>query len=333
MNNAVLTLTALPLTTLLSLIFGAYALRILRRLKLGQHIREEGPESHLSKGGTPTMGGIIFLIPLILVTLLLSGQILHTGILILSILLITALGFYDDLQKILLRNNKGITPKQKLAGQMLIGAALGLYLMLGVPGFEPQLLIPFTSLSLPLGWLYPFFMVFFFTATTNAVNLTDGLDGLASTVSIIVLAGLCAMLLLSGSLQDAYRYPALILGLSTLGGCIGFLWYNSHPAQVFMGDTGSLALGGIFCVTAALGHLELWFAIMGFIFVAEALSVMIQVAYFKKTKKRVFRMSPLHHHYELGGLKETLVVSRFGIVTFLLTCVCVLAFALGQGGL
>lgn len=333
MNNAVLALAALPVTTLLSAVFGRYALNLLRRLKLGQHIREEGPQSHLSKGGTPTMGGVIFLLPLLLVTLLFSGQILHTGLLILSILLITALGFYDDLQKILLRNNKGITPKQKLAGQMAIGALLGLYLMLGVPGFSPELYLPFSRMTLPLGWLYIPFMVFFFTATTNAVNLTDGLDGLASTVSIIVLAGLCAMLFISGAHQNEYSFPALVLGMSALGGCVGFLWYNSHPAQVFMGDTGSLALGGIFCVIAALGHLELWFALMGLIFVAEALSVMIQVAYFKKTGKRIFRMSPLHHHYELGGWKETQVVSRFGIVSFVLSFSSVLIFYALQGGL
>lgn len=326
MNKLILALSTVPVCTLMSAGFGVYALKFLRRLKLGQHIREDGPQSHLAKGGTPTMGGIIFLLPALLLTLFFAKLTLHTLVILLIILLIGGLGFYDDLQKILLRNNKGITPRQKLMGQAGIGALLGLYLILGVKGFQPVLDVPMTGLQIPLGWAYLPFVMFFFTATTNSVNLTDGLDGLASTVAVISLAAMSALLILQGGLEDPSRFAGIVLGLSTLGGCLGFLWYNSHPAQVFMGDTGSLSLGGILSVMACLGHLELWFAIIGLVFVAEALSVMIQVAWYKRTKKRIFRMSPLHHHFELGGWKETQVVNRFGIVAFMLAFVSVLGY-------
>lgn len=330
MNKLILALASIPLTTALSVGFGVYALKFLRRLKLGQHIREEGPQSHLAKGGTPTLGGIIFLIPALLVTLLFAQASLHTLVIVLVVLMITGLGLYDDLQKILLRNNKGITPRQKLIGQGGIGALLGLYLMLAAPGFQPVLEVPFTAWQIPLGWAYLPFVMFFFTATTNSVNLTDGLDGLASTIAVISLAALSAMLMMQGGLDDPGRYAGIVLGLSTLGGCLGFLWYNSHPAQVFMGDTGSLALGGILSVMACLGHLELWFAIIGLVFVSEALSVMIQVSWYKRTKKRIFRMSPLHHHFELGGWKETQIVNRFGLVAFMLAFVSVLSYYAGH---
>lgn len=318
MNKALLAMLALPAGTCLSLFFGRYALQFLRRLKLGQHIREEGPQSHQSKGGTPTMGGIIFLLPALLLTLLLANFSLHTLVLILGVVLITALGWIDDWQKVVLKNNKGITPRQKMAGQLAIGGGLGLYLMLGIPDFTPVLQIPFTSQQFSLGWFYPLFAMFFFSASTNAVNLTDGLDGLATTLAILSLGAVVSILVLQGGLQNPLLYPGIVLGLSTLGACVGFLWYNSHPAQVFMGDTGSLALGGILAILSMLGGLELWFAIIGLVFVSETLSVIIQVAYFKRTRKRIFRMSPLHHHFELGGWKETQIVNRFGIVGFLL---------------
>lgn len=326
MNKLILALSTVPLGTLLSAGFGVYALKFLRRLKLGQHIREDGPQSHLSKGGTPTMGGIIFLLPALALTFLFAQATLHTYVILLIVLLIGGLGFYDDLQKILLRNNKGITPRQKLVGQAGIGLLLGLYLMFGVQGFQPVLELPLLGFRLPLGWAYLPFVMFFFTATTNSVNLTDGLDGLASSVAIISLAALSCLLILQGGLNQPGSYAGIVLGLSTLGGCLGFLWYNSHPAQVFMGDTGSLALGGILSVMACLGHLELWFAVIGLVFVAEALSVMIQVFWFKRTKKRIFRMSPLHHHFELGGWKETQVVNRFSIVAFLLAFISILGY-------
>lgn len=321
--HTLLALSTVPLTALLSVLFGRYAVEMLRRLKLGQHIREEGPQSHLSKGGTPTMGGIIFLIPLLLVTFLFSRPTSHTLILIAIVLLTAAVGFIDDFQKIWLKNNKGITPKQKLSGQILVGALFGAYLQFGPSQHLPETEILFTSLMLPLGWFFIPFVILFFVSTTNAVNLTDGLDGLASTVALISLSTLTGLLLLKGGLQNPHLQPGIILGLSTIGGCLGFLWYNSHPAQVFMGDTGSLGLGGIMAVMAVLGHLELWFVLIGIIFVAEALSVVIQVSYFKKTRKRLLRMSPLHHHFELGGWKETQVVNRFSFVAVL--C-CLVAF-------
>ena len=328
---------ALPLSLFLALALGAYTVPALKRLKLKQYIREEGPASHQSKGGTPTMGGVIFLIPLIAVTAVLSPMLMPTGLLstlvLLGIVLLTcALGLGDDLQKVLMRNNKGITPRQKLLGQGLIGAALGAFLLWGVPGFVPQINLPFTAINFQPGWLYIPFVTFFFTATTNAVNLTDGLDGLASTVVLSSLGALVAMLLLKGDMAQPLTYTGLILGLATMGGCIGFLWYNSHPAQVFMGDTGSLALGAVLVVMACIGHVELWFPLLGLIFVAEALSVMIQVFWYKRTKKRIFRMSPLHHHYELGGWKETQIVNRFSIVAFIVAVISVMGFYAANGG-
>jgi phospho-N-acetylmuramoyl-pentapeptide-transferase len=321
--QTLLALSTVPLTALISVLLGRYAVEMLRRLKLGQHIREEGPQSHLSKGGTPTMGGIIFLIPVLLVTFFFSRPTPHTLILLGLVVLSAAIGFVDDFQKIWLKNNKGITPKQKLAGQIFVGFLLGAYLQFGPPQHLPTTEIPFINWSLPLGWLFVPFVVLFFVSTTNAVNLTDGLDGLASTVALVTLTALSALLILKGGLTDPLLQPGVILGLSTIGGCLGFLWYNSHPAQVFMGDTGSLGLGGILAVMSVLGHLEFWFILVGIIFVAEALSVVVQVAYFKKTRKRLLRMSPLHHHFELGGWKETQVVNRFGFVAALS---CLIAF-------
>lgn len=315
--HTLLALSTIPLTALLSVLFGHYAIKLLRRLKLGQHIREEGPQSHLSKGGTPTMGGVIFILPLLLVTFLFSRPTAHTLALLAIVCFTAAIGFIDDFQKIWLKNNKGITPRQKLSGQIVVGAILGLYLQFGPSYHAPQTEFPFTSFSLPLGWFFIPFVVLFFVATTNAVNLTDGLDGLATTIALVSLSTLTALLFLQGGLNDPHLQPGIILGLSTIGGCLGFLWYNSHPAQVFMGDTGSLSLGGIMAVIAVLGHLELWFILIGIVFVAEALSVIIQVSYFKKTRKRLFRMSPLHHHFELGGWKETQVVNRFGFIAVL----------------
>jgi phospho-N-acetylmuramoyl-pentapeptide-transferase len=327
-----LALSTVPLTALLSVVFGRYALKILRRLKLGQHIREDGPQSHLSKGGTPTMGGVIFLIPLILVTFFFSQATLHTLFLLLIVLLTAGVGFIDDFQKIWLKNNKGISPRQKLAGQIGVGLLWGVYLQFGPPHHVPATEIPFTSWSLPLGWLFVPFIVLFFVSVTNAVNLTDGLDGLASSVALVSLSTLTAFLMLRGGLHDRLTQPAIILGLSTIGGCLGFLWYNSHPAQVFMGDTGSLGLGGIMAVMAVLGHLELWFILIGIVFVAEALSVVIQVAVFKKTRRRIFRMSPLHHHFELGGWGETQVVNRFSLFAALMCMLALIGYLARHGG-
>jgi len=326
-NDPILSaLFALPLSLFLSLALGAYLVPALKKMKLRQYIREEGPASHQSKGGTPTMGGLMFLFPILAVTLIFSQDTLSALVMVLVVILTCALGFVDDLQKVLLRNNKGITPRQKLLGQGLIGALLGGYLYGVVPGFSATLNLPFTPWALPVGWAYIPFVMFFFTATTNAVNLTDGLDGLAATVTLPCVAALVAMLALGNGFSDPLSYTAIVMGLATLGGCLGFLWFNSHPAQVFMGDTGSLALGAVLVVMCCIGRLELWFPIIGLIFVAEALSVVIQVFWFKRTKKRVFRMSPLHHHYELGGWKEVQVVNRFAIVAFSVAMVSVLSY-------
>ncbi|MFN3428557.1 MAG: phospho-N-acetylmuramoyl-pentapeptide-transferase, partial [Candidatus Sericytochromatia bacterium] len=219
-------------------------------------------------------------------------------------------GWLDDYLKVKKRHNKGLSAKQKMAGQILVAAGFGVGLHL--LGHGTSVILPFTNGQglLELGWLYYVLLVFVMVGTTNAVNLTDGLDGLAAGTVAIALAGL-TLVLSSYSHFDNLGGVQILLW-ATIGGCLGFLWYNCHPAQVFMGDTGSLGLGAVVASAAVMGKLEFWLIPLGAVFIAETLSVMLQVAYFKRTGgKRLFKMSPLHHHFELSGWKETKVVSRF----------------------
>lgn len=323
-----LILSALPVTLILTLTIGKPMIKWLHKLKFGQHIREEGPESHKQKSGTPTIGGLMFLIPILIVTAVFSQTNAHTFFILFIILLITGVGFLDDFLIIYFKNNKGITPRQKLAGQILIGAMLGLYVFMAQENAYTE--IPFTCYKLHMSWLIIPFSMAVFTATTNAVNLTDGLDGLAVSVTIVSLTGFAILTYLSQGITTE-SITNLTLASSAIGGCLGFLWFNSYPAQVFMGDTGSLGLGGIIAVLAILGHLELWLIILGFIYVMETVSVILQVLYFKRTKKRLFLMSPIHHHFELAGWKETQVVSRFYIVAIILNVLAVIAYSFCHG--
>ncbi len=290
------------------------AVALLTHLKVRQVIRQEGPQSHLSKAGTPSMGGLFFLAAAILACVpfmpadpvLIAALVLVAGF--------AAVGFADDFLSILKKHNKGLSARQKLLAQIALGSAFSGFLALH--HHQPWVWVPIAHTRLDLGWAYWPFLVLVMVAATNAVNLTDGLDGLAATTSAIALAGLAALAL---RWSDPALHPGLLaLPLAFAGGCVGFLWVNAHPAQIFMGDTGSLGLGGAIVAIAAIGHLELYLLPVGLVFVGEALSVMIQVSYFKATGgKRIFRMSPLHHHFELGGLKETKVVARFGLVGLL----------------
>lgn len=287
--------------------------------KLGQVIRQEGPEAHLAKAGTPSMGGWVFLIPGLAAALAFTFHEPKAWLWAAATLAFTLVGWLDDYLVVKKQHNKGLKPRHKLAGQVLAGAALagGLYLL----GHEPKMLVPFSqgtwSLDLPW-WVYGPFLAFVLTSYTNAVNLTDGLDGLASGTAAIAFLGLAALCAVAAPFAAPVVVPA---ALAMAGACIGFLWINAHPAQAFMGDTGSLGLGAAIATLAALAHLELFLVPLGLVFVAETLSVMAQVAYFKHTKKRfgegkrLLRMSPLHHHFELGGLKETKVVARFYVAT------------------
>lgn len=321
----ILVLSIIPVTALVTILIGKRGIDFLHQLKFGQHIREEGPASHHAKSGTPTMGGLLFLLPVLLITALFSQLNLHTLVIITLVLLTAGIGFLDDFLIIYFKNNKGITPRQKLLGQASIGLLLGIYLQFFYQ-HHPYTEIPFLAHQFTLGWLFIPFTIFFFVSTTNAVNLTDGLDGLATSVTIICVTSLTLILQTQYGIANPDYRTVIMLGLATIGGGLGFLWFNAHPAQVFMGDTGSLALGGILALMAIMGHLEVWFVFIGLTFVLETLSVVIQVVYFKRTRKRFFRMSPLHHHFELSGWKETQVVNRFCIASILFSIVSIISY-------
>lgn len=303
----------------ISILLGPIIIPMLRKLKVGQSIREEGPKSHLSKSGTPTMGGVIFIISLLI-------TVVSTGIVSKDILILVSstigfglIGFLDDYIKIVKKRNLGLRAYQKLIFQIILAVILAVYQSnTSIAG--TKIIIPFLkSQYLDLGILYIPFIVFFVVATVNSVNLTDGLDGLASGVSIIVLS-FFSLVALNRGMESVAVFSAALTGA-----CLGFLIHNAYPAKVMMGDTGSLALGGGIAATAILLNLPLLIPIVGGIFFVETLSVIIQVASFKLTGKRVFLMSPLHHHFELKGWKETKVVGIFWLITALLCIVGVFA--------
>lgn len=296
----------------ISLILGPILIPILKRLKIGQSIREEGPKSHIKKTGTPTMGGIIFLTSLI-ITLFVSGVTnKNTYVLIFATLGFGLIGFIDDYIIIAKKRNLGLKAYQKLIGQFLFAVLLAIY-QYSISDAGTKLIIPFMQDKyLDLGIFYIPFIIFVIIGTVNSVNLTDGLDGLASGVTLIVLSFFAVIAFSMG--MDSIS----IFSLALLGACLGFLIHNAHPAKIFMGDTGSLALGGAISAIAVLLNLPLIIPIVGGIYLIEAISVIIQVTSFKLTGKRVFLMSPLHHHYEQKGFEETNIVAGFWIVTVLL---------------
>lgn len=293
----------------------------LRRLKFGQSIREEGPKSHQKKTGTPTMGGVMIIVSVVLGSIILHYLVLgqffsHTLLLLLTVFVgFGLLGFIDDFIKVVLKRNLGLTSKQKLIGQLFVSVLF--YFMLLRGEVDTRLIIPGTELFLDVRFLYPLFIVILLVGASNAVNLTDGLDGLVGGLGAIsfLTFGIIAVTM-SG-------YPVeSIVSFSVVGGLLGFLIFNAHPAKVFMGDTGSLALGGLLGALAIVLKLEILLVLIGFVFVVETLSVMIQVISFKTRGKRVFLMSPIHHHFELKGWSEWRVVVSFwliGIVASLLS--------------
>ncbi|RFA37627.1 phospho-N-acetylmuramoyl-pentapeptide-transferase [Virgibacillus dokdonensis] len=302
-------LIAFLITVLLSPIF----IPFLRRLKFGQSIREEGPKSHLKKTGTPTMGGIMIVFSIVITSLIMSWKVNPVGvsyemwILLFVLVGYGLLGFLDDFIKIMKKRNLGLTSKQKLLGQLII--ALVVYFVLKAQGFPTYISVPGTTFQLELGWAYALLIIVMLVGASNAVNLTDGLDGL--------LAGTAAIAFGAFAVLALYGYPqseVAIFALAIVGALLGFLVFNAHPAKVFMGDTGSLALGGAIAIIAILTKLEIILVIIGGVFVIETLSVIIQVISFKTTGKRVFKMSPLHHHYELLGWSEWRVVTTFWLV-------------------
>jgi phospho-N-acetylmuramoyl-pentapeptide-transferase len=297
------------ITVLISPVF----IPFLRRLKFGQSIREEGPKSHQKKSGTPTMGGLMILFSIIISTFVMTGRIaeptVKTYLLVLVTLGFGLLGFLDDFIKVVLKRNLGLTSKQKLLGQIIISVIF--YLIYKQNEFPTVIDLPFGDYSINLGWFFVFFILFWLVGFSNAVNLTDGLDGLVSGTAAIAF-GAYAVLAWNQS-----QFEIAIFCVAAVGAVLGFLVFNAHPAKVFMGDTGSLALGGALAAVAILTKLEILLIIIGGVFVIETLSVILQVASFKTTGKRIFRMSPLHHHYELIGWSEWRVVVTFWSVGLL----------------
>lgn len=304
---------------IISLLLGPIIIPMLRKLKVGQSIREDGPQSHLSKSGTPTMGGIIIFAAL-LITVTTSGIFTNDIIiLMISTLGFGLIGFIDDYIKVVMHRNLGLRAYQKLLAQIILAVILALY-QSNTSIVETKIILPFISNQyLDLGHLYIPFVVFVVVGTVNAVNLTDGLDGLATGVSIIVLS-FFSIVALSWGMGSISVFSAALTGA-----CLGFLIHNAHPAKVFMGDTGSLALGGAISAIAILMNLSLLIPLVGGIYFAEALSVIIQVLSFKMTGKRVFLMAPLHHHFEQKGWKETKVVAVFWFITVILCIIGIIS--------
>jgi phospho-N-acetylmuramoyl-pentapeptide-transferase len=300
---------AFLITVLLSPIF----IPLLRRLKFGQSIREEGPKSHMIKTGTPTMGGIMIVLSIVITSVIIAYKVLgnHVGhefwLLIFVLLGYGVLGFLDDFIKVAMKRNLGLTSKQKMLGQIVI--ALVFFFILKGQGFSTAIQIPGTDIQWDFGWFYAIFSIIILVGASNAVNLTDGLDGLLAGTAAIAFGAYAILTLFIGGFTEVS-----IFSLAVVGALLGFLVFNAHPAKVFMGDTGSLALGGAIGAIAILTKTEILLVIIGGIFVIETLSVIIQVISFKTTGKRVFKMSPLHHHYELLGWSEWRVVTTFWLV-------------------
>src|SRR5690625_4955224 len=304
---------ALAISFLITVLISPIFIPFLRRLKFGQSIREEGPQSHMSKSGTPTMGGLMIMFSITITSLIVAFKFMESPVtyefwLLLFVLLgFGLLGFLDDFIKVALKRNLGLTSMQKLIGQIVISVIF--FITLKMQQFPTYVEIPGTNIQWELGWGYALLIIFMLVGSSNAVNLTDGLDGL--------LAGTAAVAFGAFGILSWFLFPdsgIAIFSLAIVGSLLGFLVFNSHPAKVFMGDTGSLALGGAIAGIAILTKLEILLVIIGGVFVIETLSVIIQVISFKTTGKRVFKMSPLHHHYELLGWSEWRVVTTFWFI-------------------
>lgn len=311
---------ALPvlISFVISAAAGPIVIPILRKLKVGQTVRDDGPQTHLKKNGTPTMGGVIFLLAVLITSLIYAPQYPK----VIPVLFMTVgfgiVGFLDDFIKVVLHRSEGLTPGQKMAGQLVVTAVFAYY-MAKISDVGLTLKVPFfTNISLNPGWLSIPLLFFVVIGTVNGTNFTDGLDGLAASVTVMVAVFFSVVAL--GT--NAGIAP---ITLAVVGGLLGFLLFNVYPASVFMGDTGSLALGGFVASTAYMMNMPLFLLLVGIIYLVEVLSVMIQVTYFKVTHgKRFFKMAPIHHHFEKCGWSETRVVTVFSIITAL--C-CLVALA------
>ncbi len=326
-RTVIAALTAL----LISFLFGPWLIRRLTAKQIGQHIRPDGPQSHLSKAGTPTMGGTLILFSLVLATLLLADLTnVYLWITLAVTLGFASVGFVDDYRKLRLANSKGLSVRAKFGYQLAIGLVAGLCLYV-LPGFDTTLHFPFfKTAAIPLGFLYVPFAALVVVGTSNAVNLTDGLDGLAigPVMTTAVTYGVFAYVTGNVKLAEYLQIPyvagvgeiTIFCGALFCAG-LGFLWFNAYPAMMFMGDVGALPLGAALGIVALLTKQEVVLLVAGGVFVVEALSVILQVASFKLRRKRIFRMAPIHHHFELLGWPEPQIIVRFWIVSI----ICALA--------
>lgn len=300
-----------------SIILGPIFIPILHKLKFGQNIRKEGPKSHQKKSGTPTMGGLIFFISTAAAIIILGKNLMNKDMILLySFLAFGFIGFLDDILKIIHKDNLGLKAAQKMILLIVFSLALAWY---GYTNIGTDIFIPFANhdFRLNLGILYIPFIIFYYAAVTNAVNLTDGIDGLATSVTIIVLTFFAIVSFKTHNMEVA------VFSLALIGALLGFLKFNAFPAKIFMGDTGSLALGGVVGTIALMLKMEIFVVIVGMIYVIETLSVIIQVTSFKLTGKRVFKMSPIHHHFEQIGWSEVKIVTVFSVITAIL---CIIGF-------
>ena len=327
-----LVFVAVVMSVVLTMVFMPAFIRFLQNRQIGQQVRDDGPQTHLVKQGTPTMGGVVMLLGVVVTVFLVGLPDPETYLLLGAVVLTGVLGLIDDMSKVAHERSLGLTPKAKLIGQFLIAGAF-ILCAVNVLGVAPTVDIPFIytfdlgvlTTTIPIGedgiqipWLYLIFCLILLVGLCNAVNLTDGLDGLASGTVMIVMVVMAAIAFRENLLEPA------IFSASLAGACVGFLWYNSYPADIFMGDTGSLFLGGAVCGLAFAADMPLILIPVGIVYIAETLSDIIQVAYFKLTHgKRIFKMAPLHHHFEMCGWKEKKVVAVFTLISALF---CVAAY-------
>ena len=313
-SDTVFAISLLLVAFFLTVLMLPRLIKYLHVLKFGQAIREEGPQSHMHKKGTPTMGGISFIvsivISLIIAMILDSGNIQYYILFIYTTISFSIIGYIDDMLIVVKKKNDGLAPRKKLMLQILFSVIF--YILISFIYKDINYIhIPGLDYNLNISYLYLIFLVFWQTGFSNAVNLTDGLDGLATSVTIITTSTFALL---------AYKennFPVLVFCLTIVGALLGFLLFNKNPAKIFMGDTGSLALGGILAAISVILHKEIAFLFIGLVYILETLSVIIQVAYFKKTGKRIFKMSPLHHHFELSGYGEVKTVYIFVIIAMI----------------
>ena len=319
-------LFAFAISLAVCLVIGPVLIPALQRLKFGQSVRDDGPERHLKKQGTPTMGGVMFFFSLILGTIFLAGDVHMTYFLLVCALGFGLIGFIDDYIKIVKKRSLGLTAKQKIIGQLALSVLIG-FVAVHMLQVSTEVIIPVLGWSVDFGILYIPFLIFLLVGTTNAVNLTDGLDGLASGVTLIVALGYTLIGILQG------QTAVVVFGAALVGSCMGFLVFNHHPAKIFMGDTGSLLLGGAVAGLAIMTKTELLLPLIGIVYVSEVVSDIIQVGVYKWKKVRVFKMAPLHHHFELCGWSETKVVRVFWAVSAVAVLLTLLCYALTMGNI